>query len=71
MKIIAIILVYMMIVLGETPKLIKNKQWWDLFVYTFFLMFSFAICLLMLLGVKLPYISTVIGEFLNKLPIKM
>ena len=71
MKIIAIILVYMMIVLGETPKLIKNKQWWDLFVYTFFLMFSFVICLLMLLGVKLPYISTVIGEFLNKLPIKM
>ena len=70
MKIIGLVFVFIIFFLAEVPKLFKEKQWWDLFVYLSFFMLSFILSLLLTLGIELPYVASVIGSLVKLLPFK-
>lgn len=66
-------MIFMMVIgfilaaLLEIPGLIKRKWWKELFWYSFFLVSSFVLSLLLMLGVKFPDISQVITNLIKAL----
>ncbi|MEL1136652.1 hypothetical protein AAC978_15890 [Desulfitobacterium sp. THU1] len=54
MKVIAVILVFTVIALIQTPDLVRKKQWRELVVSSLLLTLGFILSFLQVIGIELP-----------------
>jgi hypothetical protein len=65
--IIMLLGVFLIIALLEVPGLVKKQYWRELIVFGFFLSIGLILSMLLTLGVKFPYITTVLNGFIKHL----
>lgn len=65
MKILIVLSVFILMSVWEAVKLIREKYWKELIFYGFFLTVGLIWSILMVAGVKLPYVTTAIGKFIK------
>jgi len=55
------------IALIQIPSLVHKQWWWELIVFTIFWLSGLILSVLLSLGVKLPPVTTIIGNYISKI----
>ncbi len=62
-----ITIAFTVIGLIEIPGLAQKKLWWELIIFSTLLSLGFLLSVLLTLGISLPYVSDLIGEWIKYL----
>ena len=64
---ILLFMIFILLALIDVPWLVRKEYWWELAVYSGLMLTALIICVMMVMDVIFPAVSTEIGNFIRSI----